>query len=370
MDKKNLLFIIYDLERGGPEMRLLDFAKHFPDDLKMHICVTSNNLALLKRFQNCNVRITVLPISKPYLEFGKILSIYKYVKDNRISIINSFDLKSLLISVFIKIIGRGSIKTVFHVVNSLNNFTRRQTILFRSCVKLIDTFVCNSLFSKHLIESKYLSKGNTEVIYNGVDTSYFRQNRDLKIRFREELNIAENEIVMGTIANFRKEKNYPFLIDAFRTLLNKYQQVRLLCVGGGKDLEKTKRVVNAYGLGKKVIFTGYTEDVFRYLNVLDIFVLCSSCEGSPNVLLQAMSMGVPVVCSSVGGCPEIIEHLESGILFAPNNKDEFLNGVVRLIEDHKLSAKLAHKAHIMVNEKFALSSMIENYSKLYSTNKC
>ena len=95
MDKKNLLFIIYDLERGGPEMRLLDFAKHFPDDLKMHICVTSTNLSLLEKFQEYGIDIKIIPIAKPYFEVNKIFRIYNYIIENRICIINSVDIKAL-----------------------------------------------------------------------------------------------------------------------------------------------------------------------------------------------------------------------------------------------------------------------------------
>ena len=76
-------------------------------------------------------------------------------------------------------------------------------------------------------------------------------------------------------------------------------------------------------------------------------------------------MGIPVICSSVGGCPEIVQHLRTGILFTPNNKDEFINGVVKLIEDGYFAVDLARKAEIMVNDTFALSSMIKKYTDFY-----
>lgn len=361
----NLLFVIYDLERGGPEMRLLDFAKHFPEDLKIYICVTSKNLALLKEFQKYNVNIKVVPIAKFYLEINKVKDIYKYIQNNQISINNSFDLKGLIISVYIKIFGNKQLKVVHHTVDLLHNYKLRHKIMLWILLKFSDVCICNSMESKKILKNKYINEEKIHVIYNGVDTSFFKRNSHQNCHLKKELQIQENEIVLGTVANFRKEKNYPFLLNAFRILLNKYTNLRLLCVGGGKYLEEMRGIAKEYGLKNKVIFTGYSEHVVDYLNIMDIFILCSVQEGFPNSIIQAMSMEIPVISSSVGGCTEIIENSENGLLFKSNNLEEFINGVGRLIEDKKYAAHLADNAKIKIDKEFSLKDMIENYSKFY-----
>ncbi len=116
---------------------------------------------------------------------------------------------------------------------------------------------------------------------------------------------------------------------------------------------------------KNLIFTGYSKDVAEYLSLMNIFVLCSLQEGLPNVLLQAMSMGIPVIASDVGGCPEIIDDMKNGILYPSNDLDRFVEVVEMLIEDRSFSSKLAANARRTVEEKFSLNRMIEDYMVFY-----
>ena len=102
-------------------------------------------------------------------------------------------------------------------------------------------------------------------------------------------------------------------MDAFEILSGKHNDLKLLCVGGGKYLESTIRIATQRKIIEKVIFTGYSDHVIDYLNAIDILVLTSSWEGFPNAILQAMSMGIPVVVSNVGGCSEIVDNMINGI---------------------------------------------------------
>ena len=346
-------------------MRLLDFAKHFPSDIKMHICVTSENLSLLPDFMQLNANIQVVPVSKGYLELNKAWTIFKYARANRISIINSFGLKELLLSVALKAFSRWKLKTVHHSVDMLHHYGSLQKKLLRFLLKSNKAILCNSEHSMKLMKSFSVSDDKIAVIKNGIDTNNLRRslytNQDLEMKH----GLRNNEFVLGTIANFRTVKNYPFLINAFRILLQKYANLRLICVGGGYLLDEIKEVSRSYGLEKKLIFTGYSKDVAKYLSLMNIFVLCSLQEGLPNVLLQAMSMEIPVIASDVGGCPEIIDNMRNGILYPSNNLDKFIEAVEMLIEDGKFASILAANARRTVEKNFSLDRMIQDYSKFY-----
>jgi len=364
------LFIISDLERGGPEMRLLDFARHFPVDLKVFICVTSEQVGLLKEFQQYDTSIIIVPIKRAYLEISKLLSICRYVKENRISVINSFELKGLLVALFVKCYGNPGLRVVHHAVDLLHSFSVRQKCVLWLLLQLVDAVICNSKQAKEIIKNKYLPEAKIRVIYNGVDTGLFTrtdyvQGEQLRIKY----GVNKNEIIIGTVANFRKEKNYPFLIDGFKRLLERYPALRLLCVGGGTYLDDIKRNVNENGLSGKAIFTGYTQDVASHIAIMDVFVLCSLKESFPNALIQAMSMEVPVVASSVGGCREIVENGENGLLFEPNDRAEFINAVSRLIEDKELAGTCIRNAKTKVDRHFSLHRMIESYRDFYRSFK-
>ena len=361
MSTLKILFIIYDLERGGPEMRLLDFVRNFPKDIKIHICVTSKNLSLLREFQKTDVDIKVVPVKKAYMEIKKVNEISKYVALNRISIINTFDLKGLMISAYIKKFSPTRVKIVHHVVDLLHNYNFCQKALLFIFLKYANCSITNSKQAKKILVDKYTPNNDIKVICNGVDTQCFNNDFYDKKFVRKKLNIGEYDIIIGTIANFRKVKNYPFLFKAFNILTKKHPDLKLLCVGGGKELASMKSVAVNYSMEDNIIFTGYSSNVVEYLSVMDIFVLCSLHEGMPNVITQAMSMNIPIIASSVGGCPEIIENMQNGILFSSNNYKEFIEAVEKLINDPETSSILADNAKKTVEDKFSLNLMVKNY---------
>ena len=130
-------------------------------------------------------------------------------------------------------------------------------------------------------------------------------------------------------------------------------------------MERTIATASQLNLAKKIIFTGYSERVIDYLNTMDILVLPSLWEGLPNAIIQAMNMGIPVVTSNVGGCPEIVNNMKNGILFPSNNLDEFIESVQILIEDRDFASRLGANAKRTAEERFSLSRMIEEYAKFY-----
>ena len=222
---KRILFIIYDLERGGPELRLLDFCRNFPKELEIYICVLSNNLSMWEEFKAQNINIKVIPIARPYFELNKVRLIYKYVKDNQILVMNSFDIKGLIVSLLIKIFSMHYLKIVYHNVNSVIDFKFRQKALIRLLLKFVNFCVCNSEFSKLQFQQNFICENKITVIRNGIDTTLFKSNNSIKNELRAKYKIAKNDIVIGTVANFRRQKNYPFLIDSFKALSCKYDNL-------------------------------------------------------------------------------------------------------------------------------------------------
>lgn len=362
----DVLFIIYDLERGGPEMRLLDFVRYFPQDIRVHICVTSEKLSLLKEFQKYSSRIKVVPIKKSYLEQARIREIRDYIKANRIKIINTFDLKGLVIALFLKRVYGSRVEAVHHTVDLLHTYRLKHKILLWLLLRNIDRSICNSDESRKLLAGRYIGEGKIKVIYNGVDVESFSFDAQKRSAMRKELGLGERDIVLGTVANFRKEKNYPFLFRNFGEISGRHPDLRLLCVGGGPLLEEMKEAAKGLGLSGKVIFTGYTEKVAEHIGAMDIFTLCSLSEGCPNVLIQAMSMGVPVLSTSAGGCKEIIEDSRDGLLFEPSDSAKFLEGLSTFLDNAEAARRLALEARAKVLRMFSLAAMIDNYSRFYN----
>lgn len=360
-DGGDLLFIIYDLERGGPEMRLLDLARNFPPDLRMFICVTSRMLSLRRYFEETGVGMAVVPIGRAYLEPGRVGEVVSLVRRNRFAVVNTYDLKGLMLALCIRAFSGVRVRVVHHVVDLLHNYSPRQKRLLRLLLRPVHRVVCNSAASVRMIENRFAPPEKIVLIHNGVDIAAFGgcAARD------PGQEATGGEIVIGTVANFREEKNYPFLLAAFERLLERYPRARLHCVGGGPLLEETRERARRMGIAERVVFTGYTEDVAGSLARMDLFVLCSRLEGFPNVLVQAMSMGIPVIASAVGGCLEIVEDGEDGLLFPAGDTDAFLRAVEHLLDDRGRAATMAAKGRAKVEREFSLPRMVEKYAKFY-----
>ena len=361
-----ILFLIYDLDLGGPELRLLDFQKHFPGDLRIYFCVTSKNLALLPEFLEAGANVHVEPIAKSYLELNKVWKIYKHIMKNNISIVNSFDLKELILATAIKGMSGWRIKTVHHSVDLLHHYAIRQKIFLLILLTLTNKVICNSKKSHQLVRKFFVPKRKISIIRNGIDINFFTKTIPQPDELRKTHGIGKDDFVLGTIANFRKIKNYPFLIHAFKILFQRNKKLKLICVGGGYHLPDIKRMVLEYHLENAVIFTGHSRHVIDYLSLMDVFFLCSLKEGFPNVLLQAMAMSLPVVASDVGGCSEIIDHMKNGMLYPSNDLAKFIETIELLTTDTSFAKKLGDSANQTVEEKFSLDGMVKKYSNFYN----
>lgn len=360
----NILYIVSCLERGGLELRLLEFAKQFPGNITIHICVTSNHLDLLEKFQETNARIIVIPIKRAYLELGNIRKIIEYISRNNIRTVNTFDFKGLMIGCLLKLQTNLGLKLIHNTVDLLHSYTNRQKYILRFLFSIVDKSVCNSDQAKDVLISIGIKGSRIEVINNGVDTIKFSSDQGKRLSMRKHFGISDNEIVVGTVANFRWEKNYPFLVDGFCTLSEKYPNLKLLCVGGGVEFEQIKSLAEARGVSEKVIFTGSVENVSDYLQMMDLFVLCSIKESFPNCMIQAMSCGVPVVTSDIGACSDIIQDGINGLKFKVNDSAQFVGHIETLLSDKSLCRLIALNGCRTVTQSFSQISMIDNYVNL------
>jgi glycosyltransferase involved in cell wall biosynthesis len=365
-----ILFVINNLDRGGYEMRLLDLVRYCRNKMDIHICVTTSHATLLPEFEKYNANILFVPVNKAYLEYGQAFKIYDYARKNNIKIVTTYDLKGLLIALFVKLLSLGKIMIVHNTVDLLHSYKFRHKILLKCLLTFVDKSLCNSASTKAVLMQGFMDENKIHVINNGVDVDNFRKNDMTKQTLRNKLAINSNDTVIGTVANFREEKNYPFLFDAFEKIVNRRQNLKLVCVGEGKLFETTKAMAREMNLDGNMIFTGYVQNVHDYMGIMDIFVLCSKKEGFPNALIQAMSMELPVVAANVGGCAEIVDTGVDGYLYESGNTDEFIEKVLKLIDGKDASVEMTSKARSKITSHYTLPVMLDNYVGFYSGLCC
>lgn len=237
----------------------------------------------------------------------------------------------------------------------------------RRFAKHTRTFVCITDYVKRLAASYGLPDSKLERIYCGTQTQV---QREYPSSLREELGIDLDVPVVGTTGIWRPNKGFPYFIAAGEIVNKKLPHVRFLL--GGKAYGNDSAYATTIWMRGRILrslnaleYTGYMEDVGKFMSSLDIFVLPSDCEPFGLVLIEAMARGVPVIGTNAGGVPEIITHGETGLLVPPQNPQALADAIYYLICRPLERMQMGETAKIRARQLFDRKQMVRNYEQLY-----
>jgi len=170
---------------------------------------------------------------------------------------------------------------------------------------------------KKLMKERYrLKAGKIVFIPNGIDTTYYSPNVQERQRIRKTLGFNEAHFVIGFSGRLDPVKNLKFLFDIFANWARTYNHARLLIVGDGPEKPYLEHLSQQEPFCGRVVFTGQQQDTLPYLRAIDVFLLTSLREQMPMTVLEAMSVGVPVVATKVGEMPYILDDGVNGFIYS------------------------------------------------------
>lgn len=172
-----------------------------------------------------------------------------------------------------------------------------------------------------------------ETVVHGLDLAAVEAAAAERHQARQELGVADNEFLVGTVANLRAQKGYEFLLPAAKQMVEEGLPVRFAAVGGGLRAVAVANLHHQLDLGDRFLLLGTRLDAVRIASGFDIFVLASLYEGLPVALMEALALGLPVVVTSVGGMPEIVENGVEGLIVPPGDSDAIAEALRSLIRD-------------------------------------
>ena len=228
---------------------------------------------------------------------------------------------------------------------------------------LVDRIVCISSEIKRVMIECGVAEEKLQVIRSGVDIHKFdglTKNREIY----RDYHIPEDHIVVGTVAALAGHKDYPNLLRAARIVIDSKKAVTFVAVGSGSDIKEMKKLHGELGLGDRFIFAGYQKNVGSFLKLFDIFVLASKTEGLGTSLLDAQSIGLPIVATSAGGIPEVVGDDDSGLLVPPRDHTRLAEAILALIDDESRRRKLGVNGLRSVRE-FDITKTVERNIDLY-----
>lgn len=155
-----------------------------------------------------------------------------------------------------------------------------------------DYFACSKLAGEWLFGDKIVNSNKFKIIHNAIDYDKFKYSEEIRNKIRKELEINNDEIIIGHVGRFTNQKNHDFLIDIFYECYKQNVKYKLLLVGTGELEDKIKEKVNNYGITKNVIFLGFKNNVGDYMQAMDYFLMPSLYEGLGLVLIEAQASGL------------------------------------------------------------------------------
>lgn len=205
------------------------------------------------------------------------------------------------------------------------------------------------------------------VVPNGIDLERFSP-AVAADGVRSELGMGPEHEVVGTVARLDEtRKGIAYFIEMAAEVARERPAARFVVVGDGELRADLQRQARALGVGGKMIFTGERRDIPRLLAAMQVFVMPSLYEAGPYTLLEAMATARPVVTTSTGLAPEVVEHGRSGLLVPLADSRALSLAVVKILRDDRLAWRLGQHGRQRVAERFSLDAMVDGLVAVYGS---
>lgn len=340
---------------GGPGKGLFQFLDHFS---AQGGCYVLSNFFLKNRpvgqfVEEARRRGLNLHLlnQRARVDPGLVLQAQRIVRSHHINLVQTHGHKTHLIGFFLHAIwgtpwiafAHGYIQGDWRV--SLYNWVDRSVLRYADRIVTVSDSMTRLLVQQH-----HVPRGKIRLIHNAVQLDAAGHSEEADVRARHA--ISPHAKVVGVIGRLSPEKGQLVFLKAMKIAIQACPDVRALLVGDGEDRASLEQYVRDNGLTDYVVFANYRDDVTEYYRILDLLVLPSISEGLPNVVLEAMSCGVPILATSVGGVPEILDGT-NGALVLPGDSDALAQRMIELLRNDSLRATLGVEGRRSLHPRFS-----------------
>lgn len=304
------------------------------------------------------------------------LAILQFARKEHFDLMHSHGYKSNILFGFIpKLLRKIPIISTLHGWTNTDSFSKMRIYEWFDVksLKHIDAVVIVSKCMLNNSRLKSHNRLNLYVVENGIpgldcaSTGNVISNKSFLYDTldKEIIDFCHEGFIVGAIGRLSQEKNFEYLIRALYQLAKKCNDIKLVIIGEGRERDSLEQLINKYKLKGKVLLPGYRKNANRYLKFINIFVVSSLTEGLPITVLEAMQSGVPIISTSVGGIPNVLDNGKAGILIPPSDIGRLVEAIYKLYQNKNLREELAERAKQIVMNKYTSVRMTSQYFDIY-----
>ena len=250
-----------------------------------------------------------------------------------------------------------------HTKHGINPGSRGHRLLRRAAARLTHAFVAVSdTTAAQARAQRDAPAARLHTIPNGIRLDRYHPDPEARAAARVELGVGD-AVVVGTVGRLDAAKNQGLLVRAMAPLLSSH--VRLVIIGDGPARAEVEAEVARLAEPRWVVLAGRRMDVPRLLPAFDLFALSSRTEGLPLVVPEAMSVGLPVVTTAVGGLPGVVDAGETGLL-VPVDEAALRGALRQLVEDRARTQRMGARAREVALHRYSADRMVDAYLDLYA----
>lgn len=352
-----VMHLITELDSGGAQSALLrlvagqDRSRFKP----VVLCLYNGDRLVARQIRDLGVEVIDLGMTRKW-RLDAFWRLWRHLRRVRPTILHTWMFHANIPG---RVLGR--LAGVPHIISSERTMGQEGSVrrlLNRWTGRLADRITCVSQNVADFAAKEIgLPADRLVVIQNGIDTNVFRP---APAQPKES-----GQLTIGYVGRLEKVKGVNFLIDAFAALAEQHPHLQLQLVGDGSERAALAEQASKLGLRDKVHFLGIRSDMPTLYPTFDLFVLPSLWEGMPNVALEAMACGVPVIATDTGGTPEVVHDSKSGVLVPPGDAAALTQAMVALIGDAERHCQLAQAGRRFVEQTFSINQTIAQTVALY-----
>ncbi len=359
-----VLQVALSLSPGGTERLVIDIVRRLrTEGVESVVCCLDDEGAWAAEVSAMSVPVIALR-RKPGFRPGVAGSIARLIWEHGIQVVHCHHYSSFVYGQLGALLKPG-VRVVFTEHGRLSDAppsTKRQRINPWFGRLPASVFAVSEDLRRHMIEEGFPAS-RVRVLHNGIDAGP-EVTPEARRRAREVLGLAEDALVVGTIARLDPVKDLPTLVAGFSELIARVPSAVLVIVGDGPARGELEAEIGRRGIAGRVVLTGHRQDARALLAGIDLYVNSSIHEGVSLTILEAMAAAIPVIATDVGGNPEVVNEA-TGILVPARSPGAIAAALVELSGDQGRRGHMSVAARRRVETEFSLQRMVAQYAASY-----